>query len=159
MRKYSLYSVTGIDDWILKTRMILLECLDRVQTYEELINTSHEWIISKMKSWMNWFVSKSFQVQFLMSKVCIIFLSIVFELPKEGGLICIHHSMSYFFEDFVGFYSWILEKVSIYGCNLMCLAKLYGCIGIVFLYGCIYPISSIDHSKERWRIARVRKIE
>lgn len=42
VREYSLYSVTGIDDGVSKCRMVLLDCLDEIQTYEELISTSHE---------------------------------------------------------------------------------------------------------------------
>ena len=40
----------------------------------------------------------------------------------------------------------------------MCLAELYGCMWIVFVYGSIYTISSINHCKERWWISRVSKM-
>lgn len=153
MREYSLYSVTGIDDRILQIWIISLYDLDEIQTDEELIYASHERIICKMKPWMNWFISKCFYVQFLLLEVCIIFLSEGLELPKKGGFICIHHSMSYLFENSIGFSSWIFQEVSIYGSYLVCLAELYGCIMVVFLYSCIYSIPSINHSKEGWRVS------
>ena len=72
MREDSFYSVTRIDDRVLESWMILLYCLDEIQTYEELISTSHEGIIGKMVSWVYILVFESFYVQFLFSEVSII---------------------------------------------------------------------------------------
>ncbi len=111
-----------------------------------------------MKSWMDRFIPESFYIQFLLSKIIIIFLSKLFQLSKKGCFLCIHHSMGYFLEFLIGFPSWILQEIPIYGCDLVCLAELYRKIMVVFLYTGIYSIPSINHSKERWWIARIRKI-
>ena len=97
-------------------------------------------------------------IQFLFPEICIIFLSELFELPKEGSSICDYYSMSNLFENLIGFYSWVLEKVPIYGCYLMRLAELYWSMRIVFVYGSVYSVSSINHCKERRRISRMRQI-
>lgn len=107
VREYSLNSIARIDDGILQAWVASLYSLDEVQTGEELISTSCERIIGKMKSWMNGLISFSsfrsqcFYIQFLLPKVCIIFLSECLELPEKRRLICIHHSMSKFFKNFV----------------------------------------------------------
>jgi len=158
MRKYSLYSVTGIDDGILQCWMVLFECLDEIQTYKELVSTPDERIVCKMKSGMNIFVFQCFNIQFLLPEVFIVFLSEFRELPKKGGSICTYHAMCDLLESFVGFYSWIFEKIPIYGSYLVCLAELYWYAMIVFVYSSIYSIPSIDHGKVRSWIPSTREI-
>ena len=51
--EYSLYSVAGIDDWILQIWMMFPYGLDELQTDKELIHVSHEGIVRKSESWMN----------------------------------------------------------------------------------------------------------
>lgn len=107
---------------------------------------------------MDILIFESFSVQFLLPEVIIIPVSKLFELPKESSLLCIYHSMCYLLEFFVRLNSWVFEEVSIYSGYLMCLAELYWCTAVVFVYGCIYPISSINHSKVRVWISSMRQI-
>lgn len=111
-----------------------------------------------MKSGMNILIFQCLSIQFLLSEVIIMCISELLELPQECRVICIDHSMSDFFQSFVGFYSWILEKISIYSCDFMCLAELYGYTMVVSVYSSIYSLSSIDHCKVRWWISSMRQI-
>ena len=107
---------------------------------------------------MDILVFQGFYVQLLLSKILIISLSELFELPQECRSICIYHSMCYLFENFVGFYLRILQEISIYGGDFMCLAELYWQSMVVFMYGSIYSVSSIDHGKVRVWISSTRHI-
>lgn len=69
-----------------------------------------------------------------------------------------YHSMSYLLEFLVWFYSWIFEKISVYGCDLMCLTELYRYTRVVFMYSSIYSVSSINYYIVRIRIATMMKI-
>ena len=157
MRKYSLYSVARIDDWILEIWMVSLYGLDKIQTNKKLINTSHQWVICKMKSWMNWLIFQCFTIQFLLSKVRLILVPKFPKLPKKGCFICMYYAMSYLLEFLVWFYPWIFEKISVYGGYFMCLAELYWKIMIVLLYGNVYSVSSINHCKVRRWISTMRE--
>ena len=123
-----------------------------------MICIPHESIISMMKPWMNIFLFQGFHIQFLFSEIIIIVLSKSLKLPEKSSYIRVYHSMSYLFKNFVWLYSWILQKIPIYGCYLMCLAGLYWKSWKVFLDGRNYSISSISDSKERMWISSMRKI-
>ncbi len=158
MREYTFYSITGINDWILEVWMVLLYCLDEIKTDEDLIYVPHERVIGVMKSWMDISLFQCSYIQFLFPEVCIVLLSKFLELPEKCSLICMDHSMSNLFEKFIGFYSRILQEISVYGSYLMCLAYLYWKIMVVFLYSLGNTISSINHGKERRWVSSMREI-
>ena len=133
-------SVWGID--------ILSDCLNEGERDKQSINISDEWFVSKKKPWMNETILESLCIKFSDFKIFDVLLFEFFQPPNECCFVGSRHIVGDSLQLSVGFYPWMLQKISINRSNLMRLTDLNGNF-IEITDDSFHSVPPVNHRKMR----------